>query len=212
MLDEQEFKLRVTRPETFDEIAEAPEITELAAGPARTLEMTADYIDTEDLRLEKAGYAYRIRWEGDHWMATVKADATGSPTEGLHRHREWETLVPGPAPDLAVFDDPELRSTLACLQGDRPLITLFRVTMERRIRHLELPGGAQAEWAADRGRILADDRADPVWEVELELKDGELRPLRDLIGRLQERYPLVPDNRTKFARGLKLAGLEPPRA
>lgn len=211
-MEEQEFKLRVTHPESFEEIAEAPEITAHAAGPARTLEMTADYIDTEDLRLLGAGYAFRVRWEGDHWVATVKADIAESGDDGLHRHREWEAAVSGPEPDLGVFDDPQLRAALADLKGERPLTTLFRVTMERRVRQLELAGGARAEWAADRGRILADGREDPVLEVELELKEGSLPPLRELIDALQQRYPLVPDERTKFARGLKLAGLEPPEA
>ncbi|MFB6260241.1 MAG: inorganic triphosphatase [Thiohalorhabdaceae bacterium] len=211
-MDEQEFKLRVTSPDSFEDIAEAPEVTALATGPAQTLEMTADYIDTEDLRLLSAGYAYRVRWEGSQWVATVKADASRAATDGLHRHREWEAPVSGPEPDLAVFDDPELRATLASLQGERPLVTLFRVTMERRVRPLKLPGDARAEWAADRGRILADNREEPVLEVELELKDGAISPLRDLIDRLQENYPLVPDERTKFARGLKLAGLEPTKA
>ena len=208
-MEEQEFKLRVTQPEAFETIAEAPEVVDRASAAAETLAMTADYIDTADLRLLKAGYAYRVRREGERWVATVKADLGDGAEGGLHRHREWEATVTGPEPDLSVFGDAELRGALQSLQGDQPLTTLFRVEMERRVRHLALSDGARAEWAADRGRILADGREEAVCEVELELKDGPLQPLEDLIRTMRRGYPLVPDDRTKFARGLALAGLAP---
>lgn len=208
-MEEQEFKLEVTDPGRFDEIAAAPEIVGAARGPERRLEMTADYIDTEDLRLLHAGYAYRVRYEGDHWVATVKADLPGGGEDGLHRHREWEAKVASPVPDLSVFADPDLKAELHRLQGDRSLTTLFRVDMERRIRQLELAQGCQAEWAADRGRILAGGKAEEVREVELELKAGPLEPVARLAEVLKAHYPLRPDSRTKFARGLKLAGLTP---
>lgn len=209
-MEEQEFKLRITRAEEYETIAEAPEVTAHASGPAATLDMTADYIDTADLRLLRAGYAFRVRREGERWIATVKADLGASAEGGLHRHREWETEVDQPEPDLGVFDDPQLRDALSNARGGQALTTLFRVTMERRLRPLQLDDGTRAEWAADRGRILAGDREEAVCEVELELKDGSLQPVRDLIGLLRERYSLVPDPRTKFARGLHLAGLTPP--
>jgi inorganic triphosphatase YgiF len=206
-LEEQEFKLEVTDPQQLDEIAEAPEIRQWAEAPARTVTMRADYIDTADLALLQAGYAYRVRQEGEQWVATVKADLGGSEDGGLHRHQEWEAEVVDPSPDLTVFADAELQATLSEIQGDRSLITLFRVEMERRVQMLSLDQGSRAEWAVDRGRILADGREESVCEVELELKDGPLEPLRELILRLQSHYPLRPDSRTKFARGLELAGL-----
>ncbi len=206
---EEEFKLRVTQPRDFERIAEPPEVVSLAEGPARPIDMTADYIDTEDLRLLKAGYAYRIRWEGSGWMATVKADLGRAAKDGLHRHREWEVSVPGPEPNLTHFEEPDLRTALAEAQGDRPLVVLFRVTMARQSCLLRWPGGTRAEWAADRGRILAGERSLTVCEVEIEHKEGPLEPIRELAEALQACYPLIPDPRTKFARGLELAGLSP---
>ncbi|MFA9460771.1 CYTH domain-containing protein [Thiohalorhabdus methylotrophus] len=204
---EQEFKLQVTHQERFEEIAGAPEVRSLSEGPERTIEMTADYIDTAGLHLLQAGYAYRVRREGSRWVATVKADAGENAGDGLHHHREWEAHVDTPEPDLGVFADAELIQRLRALQGDLPLITLFRVDMVRRARDLRLEGGTTAEWAADRGTIVADGREDPICEVELELKDGYLGALQELINTLQSKYPLEPGARTKFSRGLALAGL-----
>lgn len=206
-MEEQEIKLRVTAPEEFARVAEAPEIGELALGPARTVAMEAIYIDTEDLDLLSAGYAYRVRQEGDHWVATVKADLGPAASNGLHRHSEWEATVQTSEPDLAVFTDPDLRSALEQARAGQPLVPLFRVEMDRRIQDLALPGGSQLEWAADYGTIHSGEATDPIREVELELKDGPLEPMQELAARLQARYPLQPDERTKFARGLALAGL-----
>lgn len=205
---EEELKLQVTDPEAFDRIAEAPEVLAHSEGVPRDLEMTADYIDTEDLRLLGAGYAFRVRWEGTGWVATVKADL-GQPAEGgFHRHREWEAPVAGPEPDPTVFEDPDLRHALETAQGDRPLRVLFRVAMDRQVRDLRWTNGTRAEWAADRGWILAGRDSLAVREVELERKGGDMEPIHELAELLQQRYPLTPDSRTKFARGLALAGLE----
>lgn len=207
-LEEQEIKLRITRPERFETVAQAPEIANAAVGPPRTLAMQAIYIDTEGLDLLGAGYAYRVRWEGDHWVATVKADLGSAASDGLHRHSEWEATVATPEPDLEVFTDPELRSTLKQVRAGRPLVPLFQVTMDRHIRELALPQGSRVEWAADYGTIQADETTDPIREVELELKEGPLEPMQALAAQLQMHYPLEPDDRTKFARGLTLAGLQ----
>lgn len=207
---EEELKLRVAEPGELERIAQAPEVTALAEGPERRVEMTADYIDTPDLRLLAAGYGYRVRWEGAGWVASVKADLGEAPGDGLHRHREWEIPVAGPDPDVEAFDDPRLREALVRARGDQPLVTLFRIEMTRRTRLLRLDQGSLAEWAVDRGRIRAGEREMAVCEVELERKEGPLEPIRELAEALQARYPLVPDPRTKFARGLELAGLAPP--
>ncbi len=206
-MEEQELKLEVSDPDRFEMVAEAPEILALCEGEEQRLEMAADYLDTPDMCLLRAGYAFRIRREGERWVATLKADLPGESREGLHRHREWEADVPDPTPDLSVFSDPALRHVLGRIVGDRPLSPLFRVEMERRTRELALAGGCRAEWAADRGRIQAAGREETFWEVELELKAGPFEPLAELAYCLEARYPLRPDPRTKFARGLRLAGL-----
>ncbi|SCY60198.1 CYTH domain-containing protein [Thiohalorhabdus denitrificans] len=205
---EQEYKLQMTQPDQFEAVASAPEIREAATGPERTVRMVADYIDTPDLRLLKGGYAYRIRKEGEEWVATVKADMGEGAGDGLHHHREWEAKVPAPEPDLEVFSDPVLVETLRSLQSGQPLTTLFRVDMVRRIRDLNLEGGTLVEWAADQGRILAGEREAPICEVELELKEGSLGAIEELVSTLLSRYPLQPGAETKFARGLALAGLD----
>ena len=207
-MEEQEIKLRITAPERFETVAQAPEIANLAMGPPRTVAMQAIYIDTEGLDLLSSGYAYRVRQEGDHWVATVKADLGPAASDGLHRHREWEATVAMPDPDLEVFTDPELRSALEEARAGQPLVSLFRVDMERQIQDLTLPEGSRVEWAADYGNIRAGDAIDAIREVELELKAGPIEPMQKLATQLQARYPLEPDERTKFARGLALAELQ----
>lgn len=207
---EQEIKLRVTDPEQFATVAATPEIRERTQGEERTVAMDATYIDTAGLALMKAGYAYRVRWEGDHWVATVKRAVADADEQGYHRHQEWEAPVSRPEPDLSVFDDPDLHAGLTAAAGEEPLQALFRVRVERRVRDLSLEDGCRVEWAADRGEILAGDEREPICEVELELESGPAEPMQALARHLTDRYPLAPDTRTKYERGLRLAGLKDP--
>jgi inorganic triphosphatase YgiF len=209
-LVEQEIKLAITEPERFDAVAAAPEITARTEGQMRTVPLDATYIDTAGLDLMRAGYAYRVRWEGDRWVATVKRAVSEAGEDGYHRHQEWEATVEAPEPDLSVFADADLSAGLAEAAGERALQALFRVRVERQVRDLVLEDGTRVEWAADRGQILAGEAAEDLCEVELELKAGEPESVQALARTLTQRYPLAPDTRTKYERGLRLAGLKDP--
>jgi inorganic triphosphatase YgiF len=209
-LIEQEIKLAVTERQRFEEVARAPEIAAATVGEEARIPMDATYIDTAGLDLMRAGLAYRIRWEGDHWVATIKRAIADADAGGYHRHQEWEAPLqePDPGPDLSVFEDPDLLSQLGSAAGDRPLQPLFRVRVQRRVRRLALDAATQVEWAADDGEILAGEAREPICEVELELKAGPPEPMQSLAQTLQAHYPLSPDTRTKYERGLRLAGLK----
>jgi len=142
-LVEQEIKLAVTDPERFEAIAAAEEISSRTQGEERFVSMDAAYIDTAGLGLMRAGYAFRVRWEGDHWVATVKRAVSDAGADGYHRHQEWEAPVAGPEPDLSVFEDTELQAGLSAAAGEEPLRTLFQVRVERRVRKLLLEGGTR---------------------------------------------------------------------
>jgi inorganic triphosphatase YgiF len=51
----------------------------------------------------------------------------------------------------------------------------------------------------------------PICEFELELKEGDARDLMELGRELIARYELEPENRSKLARCLALAGQEMPK-
>ena len=76
----------------------------------------------------------------------------------------------------------------------------------RTIFAIEPLPGTQIEAAVDEGEIRAvdKDRAEPVSEVELELKGGEAAALYDLAAQLLEIAPLRIQTRSKSERGYRL--------
>jgi triphosphatase len=162
---------------------------------SRTL--TSIYFDTATHDLRKAGYALRVRSDGENWIQTVKSrDATG----GKLGRGEWEASVAGPAPDLA-----HARHTPAktCL-GDHVRVTpMFTVEVRRNAVDIRMPDSV-IEACVDCGAVKTSDRSNPMDEVELELKAGRPEALFSLASRLRETFSLGLSVVTKADRGFAL--------
>ena len=89
------------------------------------------------------------------------------------------------------------------------LVPQFRTRFAREVRRLRGDTGAEIELAIDQGEILADDRCEPLCELELELLDGSVDDLFSLALLLIERHPLVAEIATKAERGDRLAQRTP---
>lgn len=166
------------------------------------LEMEAVYFDTPQADLRCAHLAYRLRREGVQWIATLKGG--GSSAGGLHRRSEWNRPAAGAQPDLTQFAD-VLEARLARMEACS-LHPIVRTAFVRETVLLEC-GGARIEAALDRGAIEAAGRSAPILELELELKCGGTADVLEFGAQLARRFPLVLESRSKFLRGLLLAGL-----
>jgi inorganic triphosphatase YgiF len=85
---------------------------------------------------------------------------------------------------------------------------VFVTEVTRTIFAIEPLPGTAIEAAVDEGNIRAvdKDRAEPISEVELELKVGDAVTLYDLAAQLMEVAPLRIETRSKSERGYQLAG------
>ena len=175
--------------------------------------LDARYFDTTTLCLQKAKLAYRIRREGEQWIATIKDG--GMSSGGLHERREWNVAVPDAQPDISVFEDTDIGKKLIELVGCQQLEPILSTKFERRTMDIMMPDNSLIEVAADQGIIVAASKKAPILEVELELKSGKPAALLQLGAQLAREYPFIPEPDSKFYRGLKLAGLaavQPPKA
>lgn len=170
--------------------------------------MEARYYDTQDQALQKAGFAYRVRREGDNWVATVKND--GSSEGGLHKRAEWNLPSPDGEPCPELFAELPVGLPLLQAIADQPLVVLFITEFERRSVDLQFEN-AYIELAVDSGNILAGELSEPILELELELKAGEPRALLRLGASLAREIPLLPEPKSKFYRALLLAGIVEPQ-
>ena len=63
------------------------------------------------------------------------------------------------------------------------------------------------ELAMDKGVISTEDKNETIYEVEIELIEGTAQALLAFGAELSRQFPLLPEGKSKYYRGLVLAGL-----
>jgi triphosphatase len=162
--------------------------------------LISTYYDTPDAALKRRGLTLRVRDQGGHFVQTVKEGDLASGD--LLSRGEWEDAVAESRPDPdAAQSGPRLPEGAA---GD--LRPVFVTEVTRTILPIEPVLGTSIEAAVDEGEIRAidTDRAEPISEVELELKGGDAAALYDLAAQLLEVAPLRIETRSKSERGYRL--------
>ncbi len=71
-----------------------------------------------------------------------------------------------------------------------------------------LTGVGLLELVMDKGFIHAGDREEALFEAELELKEGKFNDLLAFGAELSQRYPLMPEERSEYFRGMRLVELQ----
>jgi len=192
-MSEQELKLHVPRE------ARAGVEKAVRRGVATSVRLRAQYFDTPDADLAKAGVALRLRLEGRRWVQTLKMPG-GHQLEKI----ELNAPRPGPSLDLSVFSDSPAKRIIA-KHGDK-LAMVYETDVQRLFRRIRTPAGL-VEVALDRGHIQAGELKLPVSEVEFELVSGQPHAMFLLGLKWLSAYGLVLDLRSKAERGTTLAAL-----
>ena len=200
---ELEIKLAVTDSRLFEVILTDPQILKLSHGNAPlTRNFEALYFDTPSFALQRQGFAYRIRREGPEWIATVKCDRSSGG--GLTVREEWNETVKGPNAAELAFAGTNVGERLATAIGDEHLQLLFTSNFSRTVLMLRTEDETVIELALDRGTIWGGIGGTPICELELELKEGKVSQLLELAGWAAARWHLLPENNSKYARGIQL--------
>lgn len=181
-------------------------------GEAR--EISDTYLDTEDWRIKRAGYALRIRRK----KGTNKAEATmklldsedGAP--GLKSRREISETLDSAAPEALKSASGPVGERIRALSGPKALRTLFEVQTRRSIYGLELDGSEVGEIALDETTIPLENGAEPVRlrRVEVEVGPEEVSRLEPFVEKLREECRLSPAVASKYESGLFARDLAPP--
>lgn len=203
-MTEIELKLRVPR-EALRRLSGHPLLRGRA--PALVKKLHTIYFDTPAFDLQRHGAALRVRRDGRRWVQTVKGG--GTVRSGMHQRWEIETEVPGPIPDCARITDGRLAEIFASPGLREQLEPVFITEFSRRIRLIDLED-AVVEASIDSGEIRAGSAAEPLTELELELKSGPPWRLFEFGRKLVDTAPLQVENRSKAERGYALARGEKP--
>ncbi|MGA7949523.1 MAG: CHAD domain-containing protein [Thiobacillaceae bacterium] len=173
----------------------------LSGTPPMRQKLHTVYFDTRDFELAKRGVALRMRRTGRRWIQTLKTGADSSG--GLSARVELEVPVSGPAIEFDRFPADAWDYVPESLQSR--LAPVFETRFARRLWRVTGIWGSQIEIALDEGEIRAGAKAEPIRELELELKSGRPDALFGLALELARSVPLWPCDRSKADRGACLA-------
>ncbi|MGE3784934.1 MAG: CHAD domain-containing protein [Alphaproteobacteria bacterium] len=198
---ETELKL-ATRP------SDLPALTRLlearaGGGPGREARLVSTYFDTPDGALASRGLTFRVREQDGRFIQTVKS-SDGANGSGLALVRgEWEDPVPDAHADPRA---PQTGRFVAALAAD-DLLALVRTEICRRVLMLCPDARTRIEAAVDRGHVMAlqNDRREPICEIELELKHGNITALYDFALEMLAVAPVRLERCSKSARGFRLS-------
>ncbi|MEM7195410.1 MAG: CYTH domain-containing protein [Pseudomonadota bacterium] len=166
------------------------------------LQYRARYYDTIDWALLKQRSSLRARWEDSRFVAALKMP--GQMIQGLSSRQEYEAPIDDWLSTMHELPDSELKRQLCKLvQLDRKIVSRIEVDTERVIRNLRLDK-SDVEMVFDTASIRANNRQQTLYEIELELKSGDLAPLLAFGGNLKKEFDLTFSKTTKHQIGLAL--------
>ncbi|NVD07477.1 inorganic triphosphatase [Vibrio sp. JPW-9-11-11] len=166
-------------------------------------ELGNTYFDTADNWLRQHDIGLRIRRFDDVYVQTVKT--AGRVVAGLHQRPEYNAEHNSNQPELTLHPTdiwPDGKE-IAALQSE--LTPLFSTNFTREQWLIGMADGSQVEVAFDQGEVEANDKQDPICEVELELKSGQTDALFTLARSLCEQGGMRLGNLSKAAKGYRLA-------
>jgi triphosphatase len=168
------------------------------ADPQPPRRLRSVYFDTPDHDLRNCGLTLRVRETSGAYVQTVKQRHSG-----LFGRGEWEQAVAAERPDPRAFHHTPVEPVLA---GDAARLgPIFATTVERRV-HLWRQGEDLVEISLDQGEIAVGEQREPIWELELELKEGRPEALFALARELVRGAPLRLSFESKGERGYRMAG------
>ena len=202
---ETEFKYRLADTSVFDSIVETAASGKMGLDEVETIDMHAAYFDTEDNDFRNRGIAYRIRQEDDRCTVTIKWDV--NVNEGLHRREEFNLVVNDERfalnPNIEIFISSDAYDVLLEAAGDKPLKPTISMDYERKQFKVDT-GRSISCISVDEGVIHhIDGHLVPVSELEVEWYYGSEEDFMELAHRIQSKYGLEAEDRSKLQRAFE---------
>ena len=202
---ETEFKYNLEDTSIFDSIVETAGARNLRLEDIEVIDMHAAYFDTEDFDFRKKGIAYRIRQEDDRCTATIKWDV--NVKEGLHRREEFNLVVNDERfalnPNIDIFVSSDAYDVLLDAAGDKPLKPTISMDYQRKQFKVDT-GRSISCISLDEGVIHhIDGHTVPISELEIEWYYGVEEDFMDLAYRIQSKYQLKSEDRSKLQRAFE---------
>ena len=199
----------------LDELAERAESLAVRTNPTGSTSHVEVYLDTDDRRFHRAGYALKVRRAGrgkgagaEATLTELESIATDPPRE-RSRHEVSEQLQSADSELLAKSDGP-VGARVRAVAGRKKVRPQFDVRTRRRLLSAEAEGRSLGEIVLDEIAIrpAAGGAATRLHRVKIEAPEAALAALRPFVERLRDACRLQPAKLTKYEVGALAAGLE----
>lgn len=212
---ETELKLRFSSLEEMTELWNSEWFSDiLIPNSEKTEYYDTKYYETKDRSLLDLSASIRVRAirDGDY-VHTVKVG--GTSRDGLHQRYEWNLETDEDEFDADLFakhavsdGDPSeiLEEVLTAISG-KELSMICRTSFERTMS-LAGFGDSLLEVCFDSGTLFARTEQEKLCELEIELKQGDVRDVIALGDEIIAQTHAVRDDRGKYARCLALLDIQ----
>jgi triphosphatase len=184
----------------------------LTLEPRSTLDIFDTYLDTDDWRIHRAGFALRVRSESGTTEATLKSLHSAS-TEVADRRELTETLTSSDSEAIRELAGP-VGTRVSAVSGARALLPLFELrTSRQRFAVRKSDEALQLGEIALDETVISRPHGEPearLLRVEVEALTESHAPLRSLVKTLRSNCALEAASDTKYSLGLRSVGLAPP--
>lgn len=201
MILEQEIKLQIIGDAVID-LTKLDWLKQYCHSEPKKQRLVSTYFDTPELSLIHQGVGLRLRNENGRWLQTVKC--SGQVKNGLHQREEWEHALTSDQFDLIQLKQTPLVDMIEDPAIWPKLKPVFTTDFERQILQLTLPDKTEVELAYDRGEVHTDNLAEPIHEIELELKQGSVETLKLLAEQCVKQLLVEYHDESKAHRGYRL--------
>ena len=155
------------------------------------------YFDTDDLQLNKARIALRIRQKDGCFIQTLKTK--GETIGGLSQRGEWEWDVSGDSLDTTLLHEGGWPSEISVDN----LVSVFETNFKRTSAIIECRG-TKIECAVDDGYVSVGDHRSPLVEIELEIIEGDVDVLFEVASTIANIRPVILADVSKAEKGYRL--------
>ena len=192
-------------------LADHGTIDGLVLEPRSTLQIFDTYLDTDDWRIHRAGFALRIRSESGKSEATLKSLHSADP-EVADRRELSETMQSAESGSIRQSIGP-VGVRVQAVSGAHALLPLFEVRTSRQRYAVRREDQAQplGEIALD-DTVISRPRGEPqasMQRVEVEALTETREPLQSLVKTLRRDCALEAASDSKYSKGLQSVGLAP---
>jgi CHAD domain-containing protein len=176
-------------------------------GPVELEEIEDIYLDTEDRRIARAGFACHIRWSTDHCVVALKKRER--PQAPLHRYEVLSTQLPSPLP-LPEWPPSSLRTELVALVGSAALNEVLRLGRTRERRDVVYQARSIAELCLDRTEQALNGATEEFLDLAIKLRNEATEDdLRALVDQIEQAFDVSPQPISRYQRGIAVAGSSP---